>query len=88
MTDFELMGAALDEARKAAALGEVPVGAVVAKDGEIVAAAHNTRETYNGKTPKAGKKEKSKKTEPKPAPKPADEKQLTFGDFGTEEAAG
>ena len=26
MTDFELMGAALDEARKAAALGEVPVG--------------------------------------------------------------
>ena len=38
MTDFELMGAALDEARKAAALGEVPVGAVVAKDGEIIAA--------------------------------------------------
>ena len=30
MTDFELMGAALEEARKAAALGEVPVGAVVA----------------------------------------------------------
>ena len=45
MTDFELMGAALDEARKAAALGEVPVGAVVAKDGEIIAAAHNTRVT-------------------------------------------
>ena len=33
MTDFELMGAALDEARKAAALGEVPVGAVVARNG-------------------------------------------------------
>ena len=45
MTDFELMGAALDEARKAAALGEVPVGAVIAKDGEIIASAHNTRET-------------------------------------------
>ena len=45
MTDFELMGAALEEARKAAALGEVPVGAVVAKDGEIISAAHNTRET-------------------------------------------
>lgn len=45
MTDFELMGAALDEARKAAALGEVPVGAVVARNGQIVAAAHNTRET-------------------------------------------
>ena len=30
MTDSELMGLALEEARKAAALGEVPVGAVVA----------------------------------------------------------
>ena len=45
MTDSELMGLALEEARKAAALGEVPVGAVVACNGEVVAAAHNTRET-------------------------------------------
>ena len=45
MTDYELMGAALAEAEKAAALGEVPVGAVVARHGEIVSAAHNTRET-------------------------------------------
>ena len=45
MTDYELMGAALAEAEEAAALGEVPVGAVVARHGEIVAAAHNTRET-------------------------------------------
>ncbi|OUQ38061.1 nucleoside deaminase [Faecalibacterium sp. An121] len=45
MTDHELMGAALAEAEKAAALGEVPVGAVVARRGEIVAVAHNTRET-------------------------------------------
>ena len=45
MTDFELMGLALEEARKAAALGEVPVGAVVARKGEVVSAAHNTRET-------------------------------------------
>ena len=45
MTDSELMGLALEEARKAAALGEVPVGAVVARSGEVVAAAHNTRET-------------------------------------------
>ena len=45
MTDHELMGTALAEAEKAAALGEVPVGAVVARRGEIVAAAHNTRET-------------------------------------------
>ena len=35
----------MEEARKAAALGEVPVGAVVARNGEVVAAAHNTRET-------------------------------------------
>ena len=40
MTDFELMGLALEEAAKAAALGEVPVGAVVARHGEVVAMAH------------------------------------------------
>lgn len=50
MTDRELMGAALEQAALAAALGEVPVGAVVAKDGEIVAAAHNTRETEKNAT--------------------------------------
>lgn len=49
MTDEELMRAALDEAKIAADLGEVPVGAVVAKDGEIVARAHNLRES--GKMP-------------------------------------
>ena len=43
MTDEQLMQAALEEARAAAALGEVPVGAVVAKDGEIIARAHNLR---------------------------------------------
>ena len=45
MTDEQLMQAALEEARAAAALGEVPVGAVVAKDGEIIARAHNLTET-------------------------------------------
>ena len=50
MTDLELMQAALEEARQAAALGEVPVGAVIAKDGEIIAAAHNTRETEKNAT--------------------------------------
>ncbi|MDL2293283.1 nucleoside deaminase [Ruminococcaceae bacterium OttesenSCG-928-D13] len=44
MTDMELMRLALDEAAKAAAEGEVPVGAVVALDGSVVAAAHNRRE--------------------------------------------
>ena len=50
MTDYELMGAALAEAERAAALGEVPVGAVVACRGEIVAAAHNTRESERNAT--------------------------------------
>lgn len=45
MTDYELMQAALAQAAEAAALGEVPVGAVIARNGEIIAAAHNTRET-------------------------------------------
>ena len=39
------MRAALGEAAQALALGEVPVGAVVVRDGEIVASAHNERET-------------------------------------------
>ena len=38
MTDYELMGAALEEAARAAALGEAPVGAAVARNGEIIAA--------------------------------------------------
>lgn len=50
MDDITLMRLALAEAEKAAALGEVPVGAVVAKDGEPVAVAHNTRETGKNAT--------------------------------------
>ena len=50
MTDLELMQAALRQAEIAAALGEVPVGAVIAKDGEIIAQAHNTRETEKNAT--------------------------------------
>lgn len=45
MTDEEYMRLALDEAERAAALDEVPVGAVVVRRGEIIARAHNTRET-------------------------------------------
>ena len=37
----EPMALALAEARKAAGAGEVPVGAVVVKDGAVIAAAHN-----------------------------------------------
>ena len=50
MADQELMGLALQEAEKAAALGEVPVGAVVAKDGQPVALAHNLRESGKNAT--------------------------------------
>ena len=40
-SDREGMEAALEEARKAASSGEVPVGAVVFRDGGVVARAHN-----------------------------------------------
>ena len=39
--DFSWMQLALDQAQAAAELGEVPVGALVIKDGEILASAHN-----------------------------------------------
>lgn len=42
--DEKFMREALAEARTAAAVGEVPIGAVVVRDGEIVARAHNRRE--------------------------------------------
>jgi tRNA(adenine34) deaminase len=41
MTTDELMDAALAEARRAAAAGEVPIGAVVALDGAIVGRGYN-----------------------------------------------
>ena len=42
--DAYYMGIALEEAELAYELGEVPVGAVVVKDGEIISKAHNMRE--------------------------------------------
>ena len=42
--DAAVMAVALDEARAAAVHGDVPVGAVVVVDGEIVARRHNERE--------------------------------------------
>lgn len=44
MTKEELMGAAIAQAELAAKEGEVPVGAVVAKDGEVVSLGRNRRE--------------------------------------------
>lgn len=45
MTQSEIMLRAIELARKAAELDEVPVGAVVVKDGEIVGEGFNRRET-------------------------------------------
>lgn len=43
MDDAELMGRALDEARLALEHGDVPIGALVVVNGEVVASAHNER---------------------------------------------
>lgn len=50
MTDLELMQLALQQAQLAAGMEEVPVGAVVALNGEPIAMAHNTRETEKNAT--------------------------------------
>lgn len=45
-TEYEyFMGLALEEAKKSLELCEVPVGAVVVMDGEVISSAYNTRET-------------------------------------------
>ena len=41
MDDLEFMKIALEEARAAASAGEIPVGAVVVKDGQIIARGNN-----------------------------------------------
>jgi tRNA(adenine34) deaminase len=48
--DITYMALALDEARAAAAIGEVPIGAVMVCDGAVVARAHNTREVETDTT--------------------------------------
>ncbi|MCQ6268810.1 tRNA adenosine(34) deaminase TadA [Fictibacillus sp. WQ 8-8] len=42
--DEHYMSLAMDEARKAEELGEVPIGAVLVMDDEVIAAAYNRRE--------------------------------------------
>ena len=44
------MQAALDQAALAKALGEVPIGAVIVHDGEIIGRGYNLRETSNDPT--------------------------------------
>jgi len=50
MDDTAAMRLALDEARRAMAHGDVPVGAVVVRDSEVIAAACNERELRNDPT--------------------------------------
>ncbi len=44
------MQAALEEAKKAATLGEIPIGAVIVKDGAIIARGHNETEVRKDPT--------------------------------------
>jgi tRNA(adenine34) deaminase len=48
--DRVFMGEALVEAQKAATLGEVPIGAIIVYQDEIIARAHNLRETTQNAT--------------------------------------
>jgi len=48
--DDHFMRLALAEAEQAAAEGETPIGAVLVIDGEVVASAHNMRETWQDPT--------------------------------------
>ena len=44
------MHVAIEQAKKALALGEVPIGAVIEKNNEIIAVAHNLRENLKDPT--------------------------------------
>ena len=50
MTDIDFMRFALQEAQRAEAEGEIPVGAVVVCQGRIIARAHNLTETLTDVT--------------------------------------
>ena len=48
--DAYYMHLALEEARKAAELGEIPIGAVLVQEDEVICSAHNMRETWQAAT--------------------------------------
>lgn len=49
-TDFDWMGEAIREARLAEREDEVPIGAVLVRDGEIIGRGHNRKETLGDPT--------------------------------------
>lgn len=49
-TEAQYMKEALKEAKKAYKKGEVPVGAIIVKNGEIIARGHNLKEIKNDTT--------------------------------------
>lgn len=48
--DNYYMGLAIEQAEKAAEMGEIPIGAVLVHEGQVIAAAHNLRETNHDAT--------------------------------------
>ncbi len=50
MTMQDIMSKAIEEAERGIEEGEVPVGAVIVRNGEIIAAAHNQKETLQDPT--------------------------------------
>ncbi len=50
MKDLFFMRQALQEAELALAKGEIPIGAVIVKDGQVIGRGHNLKETRNDPT--------------------------------------
>ena len=48
--NYRFMDEAIEEAKKAYEKGEVPIGAVVVKDGQVIGRGHNLRESSNDPT--------------------------------------
>ncbi len=44
MTDFEIMSFALDEAKKCEQYGDIPIGAVIVYNDEVICCTHNQKE--------------------------------------------
>ena len=50
MEDNTFLELAIQEAKKGETIGEVPVGAVIVKDGKVITSAHNLKETQHDAT--------------------------------------